>query len=924
MDDSIAQLPAPGVVGLPEIGGEGTGGRRWVLSFREGAGRSRELLGGKGAGLAEMTTIGLPVPPGFTITTDASREYQQTGLLPGDLLREVRSAMTELEVSTGRRFGDPANPLLVSVRSGASVSMPGMMDTILNLGINEDVARGIAARTGLPRFALDTYRRFVEMFGKVAMGVETRLFDEVSAGLRRRVGLATDAELPLDLMPELISAYRGAIEESAGRAVPDDPHTQLEIAISGVFGSWNGRRAIDYRSYHGISHDLGTAVNVVSMVFGNTDNDSATGVLFTRNPATGERSLYGEYLVNAQGEDVVAGTTTPTDLGGLADEMPSEYAGLENAAARLEGHYGDAQDIEFTVEQGRLYILQTRSAKRSPRAAVKMAVDMANEGLITRDEALLRIDPEQLYQLMLPVIDPTARDRAIADGGLLSTGVGASQGAATGRAVFSADDAVEAKERGYDAILVRPETRPEDVHGILAAVGIITSRGGATSHAAVVARGLGKPCVTGAESLHVDAEAGLLRYNGHTVQNGDLLTINGGTGEIFLGALETIKPRAADNPEMKTLLDWADAARRLGVWANADSAADAATALDMGAEGIGLCRTEHMFLEPSRLELMRELILAAHTSDGSEDEEAGSAFESALQSVEEVQAADFEAILRTMGTRPVVIRLLDPPLHEFLPDYAELAAEVAELERQGGTSPELAGKRRTLEAVSDLREVNPMLGMRGSRLGLMHPSIYEMQVRAIVRGAKRVSADGTTPDPEIMLPLIADVGEMQLLRGRLEKVIGELGEQLGGPAVYKIGTMIELPRAALTADKIADFADFFSFGTNDLTQTTYGFSRDDAEGKFLMRYVEEGIIPEDPFKVLDREGVGRLIKTGYGLGKGRKPGLQIGVCGEHGGDSSSIEFFHDVGLDYVSCSPYRVPIARLAAAQAAVCSAANS
>ena len=909
-----SEIGPPVVLGNEDI----TGNKMWVLGFDDQQGFGSDLLGGKGAGLAEMTTIGMPVPPGFTITTDACREYQKTGSLPPGLLRQVHSKLRELEMSTGRRFGDPSNPLLVSVRSGASISMPGMMDTILNLGINQKITDGISESTGLPRFAFDTYRRFVEMFSKIAMGVESEVLNETEAEFRHKVGLATGAEVPLGLMPELISVYLMAIENVAGSPIPDDPFSQLEMAITAVFESWNGQRAIDYRNYHGISHDMGTAVNVVSMVFGNTDENSRTGVLFTRNPATGEKSLYGEYLVNAQGEDIVAGTTTPNPLSGLATEMPSVYTHLEDVAARLEDHYGDVQDVEFTVEQGRLYILQTRMARRSPQAAVKMAVDMAKEGRISRHEALLRVNPQQIYQLMLPVIDENVKDRAITDGDLLSIGIGASQGASTGRVVFSADEAVEVKNDGFDTILVRSETSPEDVHGILAAVGIITSRGGATSHAAVVARGLGKPCVTGAETLNIDTGAGLLSYNGHVVERGDLITIDGGTGEIFLGGLKMIKPQPGGNPYMKKLLEWADDARRLGVWANADSAYDAEIALELGAEGIGLCRTEHMFLEPRRLALMRELIIAAYGSTRSKDDGADMAFDAALIRLEELQISDFETILGTMGSRPVVIRLLDPPLHEFLPDYSVLSREIADMERDEVQSPELPNKRQALEAVNNLREINPMLGMRGSRLGLIYPSIYEMQVRAIVTAAVNVSGTGITPNPEIMLPLIADVGEMHSLRERLEKIIKSIGYKLGGPSEYKIGTMIELPRAAITADQIAEFADFFSFGTNDLTQTTYGFSRDDAEGKFLQEYINQGVIAEDPFQVLDQEGVGRLIKMGYSLGKGKKPGMQMGVCGEHGGDPSSIDFFHEVGLDYVSCSPYRVPVARLAAAQAAV------
>ena len=893
---------------------------QWVVCSKDGGSHLRELLGGKGAELAEMTSLGMPVPPAFTITTEACQEYYRSDKkLPEGAWDQVQEALKGLEAATGRRFGDPSNPMLVSIRSGAVISMPGMMDTVLNLGINQKVADGITKRTGNERFSLDLYRRFIQMFSNVVLGVKMSRFDDIMEQQQEKIGVSRSADLTPKDLREIISRFKSLVKEATGTEVPEDPMMQLKQAVLGVFESWNTRRAIDYRDFHGISHDLGTAVNVMVMVYGNIDDRSCTGVCFTRDPATGNNKVYGEYLVNAQGEDVVSGVATPYDIDQLATEMPRVYEELVEVTRRLESHYRDVQDVEFTVEQGKLYILQTRTAKRSARSAVRIAVDMVKEGLISEEESLLRVEPDQINQLLLPRLDEKSKEQAKADNRLLATGLGASPGGATGKVVFDANVAKEMGRRGLAVILARPETSPDDVHGMLAAAGILTSRGGTTSHAAVVARGLGKPCVTGAEGIEVNPEEGYLRYNGTTVNEGEEISMDGSTGEVFQGSIASIQPRASSQKDMMELLTWADKVRKLGIWANADCPRDAETALELGAEGIGLCRTEHMFFEPERLALVREMILAAHVlGQRPDDSKIRQKYLRSLEQLEEFQTDDFENIFRVMKDRPVVIRLLDPPLHEFLPNRDELLEEVIELRVRGNDPASLSEKEELLAILDEMREANPMLGLRGCRLGLKYPEIYAMQARAIIAAASKVAREGVPVHPEIMVPLVGHGNEMRLVRERLEETIENYLKHTGRRIEYKIGTMIEIPRAALTADEIAETAEFFSFGTNDLTQTTFGYSRDDAEGKFLKSYKEEGIIAQDPFEVLDKKDVGQLIRLAASLGKRTRPNLTLGICGEHGGDPSSIEFCHAIGLDYVSCSPYRVPVARLAAARAAL------
>ena len=803
--------------------------------------------------------------------------------------------------------------------------MPGMMDTVLDLGINENVVRSIASRSGSQRFALDLYRRFIHMFGKVVLGIDGALFDTVMDRQLKDSGVRHSGDLGADDMRDVVEYFKHIVAKAADRPVPEDPWDQLTLAILGVFDSWHGRRAAEYRRYHGIPDALGTAVSVVSMVYGNMDESSCTGVMFTRDPSTGRNALYGEYLANAQGEDVVAGGTTPNDLEQLAVDMPRVYDQLRGVASKLEAHYRDAQDVEFTVEQGRLYILQTRTAKRSAKAAATMAVEMARAGLVSKNEALMRVDSGQFHQLLLPGLREAAMEEARGLGRLLATGSGTAPGGATGTVVLDPDRAEALAKQGVSVILARPETTAEDIHGMLASSGILTSRGGSTSHAAVVARGLGKPCVIGAEAVEVNTEDRLLRCGSVTVAEGELISIDGSTGEVFLGEVETIAPSILDHGDVATLLGWADDVRSLGVWANADTAEDARTALNFGAEGIGLCRTEHMFFEPERLSLVQEMILAAHVSAKRPDD-AGlrEDYLDVLEKIMEIQVRDFEDLFGVMEGRPTVIRLLDPPLHEFLPNYKALLTQVMELRSNGHDRSQLAEKEETLAAVEELREANPMLGLRGARLGLMYPEIYETQVRAIVTAASNAVRRGESARPQIMLPLVSDARERARLRERLQRTINDTEYQTGVSVRCEIGAMIEVPRAALTTAAIAQSADFFSFGTNDLTQTTYGFSRDDAEGKFLARYLEDGILPLDPFQQLDTQGVGWLVARGCELGRSVRPDLKIGICGEHGGDPASIQFFHETGLDYVSCSPYRVPVARLAAAQAAIRAGARS
>jgi pyruvate,orthophosphate dikinase len=877
-----------------------------VYLFEEGSADMRDLLGGKGANLAEMTNIGLPVPPGFTITTDVCRGYMKRLRLPDGLMQEVREKMQIVEGRVGKKFGDPHNPLLVSVRSGAKFSMPGMMDTILNLGLNDATAEGMIRLTNNPRFVYDAYRRFIMMFSDVVMDIPKRYFEARFDALKERLGVTQDTDVPADALRELVGEFKQIVRDF-GKEFPEDPYQQLEMAIEAVFRSWNNERAVIYREREKIPHDLGTACNVQAMVFGNMGDDSGTGVAFTRNPATGERELYGEFLPNAQGEDVVAGIRTPLPLSALHERMPEVYAQLLEIAERLERHYRDMMDLEFTVERGRLWMLQCRVGKRTGKAAVKIAVDMAKEGLIGRDEAVLRVQPKQLDQLLHPQFDETAL--ASGEYPLLAQGLGASPGAASGRAVFDSKRAMELGKT-EPVILVRPETNPDDVGGMLASKGILTARGGNTSHAAVVARGFGIPCVVGCEAISVDEHENLftVQVDGQTVvvREGDFISIDGSTGKVYKGAVPTVAPELSE--DLHTLLRWADEFRRLRVRANADNPHDAAKALEFGAEGIGLARTEHMFFGEERLPIMQEMILAKTEKERRE----------ALSRLLPFQRRDFFEIFEVMRGLPVTIRLIDPPLHEFLPRYEDLLREVAQLEITAPDSETLAEKRRLLQRVEELREANPMLGLRGVRLSLLYPEIVEMQVAAILEAAAEAQRRGYEPHVEIMIPLVGHVNELKLAREHLERVAKEVMEREGVRVDYKFGTMIEIPRAALTADEIAQYAQFFSFGTNDLTQTTFGYSRDDAEGKFLAYYVEHKILPENPFITLDRDGVGKLIRMAFDLGRAVRPDLKVGICGEHGGDPDSIAFCHEVGLDYVSCSPFRVPIARLAAAQAAL------
>jgi pyruvate, orthophosphate dikinase len=852
---------------------------RYVYDFDERADGGRELLGGKGIGLAEMTQLGIPVPAGFTITTDACRAYMREGGLPQGLMAEVDRHVTALEERSGKRFGDERDPLLVSVRSGAAVSMPGMMDTILNLGMNDVAVAGLAATTGNARFANDSYRRLIQMYGEVVEGIPGDRFERALGDLKRARGVQADTDLSADDLAELIATFKRIYDERTGRGFPQDAREQLERAVTAVFESWQNPRAHVYRRTYGISDDLGTAVNVVQMVFGNKGDSSATGVAFTRDPSTGEVGVYGEFLVNAQGEDVVSGVRTPRPLPELERVLPEAYREFLEVMHRLEQHYADMQDIEFTIEEGRLYLLQTRTAKRTAAAALKGAVSMVEEGLISREEAVARIDSRQLDQLLHPMLDPNA------DFEVAAKGLNASPGAACGQVVFDADTAEERGKAGEPVILVSWETTPDDIHGLIQSRGVLTAHGGMTSHAAVVARGMGKPCVAGCEGLTLDLAAKTAKLNGHDLAEGDVITIDGGTGRVIIGAVALVPPQI--NEDFETILCWADDLRRLRVRANADTPEDAARAREFGAEGIGLCRTEHMFMQQERLPVVQEMILAY--------DEAGR--RAALERLLPMQQSDFEGIFEAMAGLPVTIRLLDPPLHEFLPDLEEATDE------------------RMRDRIKALREANPMLGTRGCRLGLQWPEIYEVQVRAIVRAAAAVrDRTGEAPLVEIMHPLVGFAEEL----ARLRELTIRTAEEEGCDIPYLVGTMIELPRACVRADEIAAHADFFSFGTNDLTQTALGFSRDDAEGKFLTRYLDDGILEANPFETIDVEGVGELMRIGVERGRATREDLKIGICGEHGGEAKSVAFCHRLGLDYVSCSPYRVPLARLAAAQAAL------
>lgn len=873
-----------------------------VNSFKNGSKENLELLGGKGAHLAEMTKAGLPVPPGFTITTDVCRQFYSSGMmLPAGLMDEVRAALGELEQAQDRQFGNPARPLLVSVRSGSVTSMPGMMDTILNLGLNDETVEGLAKITGNRRFALDSYRRFIQMYGSVVSGIEGIQFERILQKEKSAAGCEDDGNLPEASLASLIQQFKRLYEQRAGKPFPQDVNEQLKKAVEAVFLSWSSPRAKVYRKVHHIPEHQGTAVNVQCMVFGNMGETSGTGVLFSRNPSTGEKELFGEFLINAQGEDVVGGTRTPSPIADLQTTMPHVYEELSACARQLELHYKDMQDIEFTVENGKLYLLQTRSAKRNAGAAMKVAADMVNEGLITKEEALMRIDVQHLNHLLHRSIDLDAGQPALA------TGLPASPGAASGQVVFDADLADEWKRAGKQVVLVSLETTPEDIHGVIASEGILTLRGGMTSHAAVVARGMGKPCVCGCETLQLDEAQKLLISQGQRIHEGEWITIDGGTGTVYAGRLEL---KEADiSPELLLILQWADEIRSMRVLANADSPQDARKAREFGAEGIGLCRTEHMFMSPTRVPIVQQMILAENESER----------QLALDKLLPMQRCDFEEIFKEMDGFPVTIRLLDPPLHEFLPDVEELTERLAEVRSSKGDSrKEQSELERMIRRVRELQETNPMLGQRGCRLGIMFPEIYEMQIEAIFKAALRSIQNGVTVIPNVMIPLVGHVNELHLLRKLVDQVaLQVLGEERRN-CPYKVGTMIEVPRAALTAGEIARSADFFSFGTNDLTQMTFGYSRDDAEGKFLTHYIENKLLPENPFQVLDTEGVGKLIEMAVIQGRSRNPVLTTSICGEHGGDPQSILFCQQIDLDYVSSSPYRLPVARIAAAQAAI------
>ncbi len=901
--------------------------KQWVYLSRNGEQEYAKLLGrpptldemkiifgGKGAGLMAMTSSGAPVPPSFTITTEACVAYMKTGQFPEGMWEQTLEAMKDLEAQTGKKFGDPNNPLLVSVRSGARSSMPGMMDTVLNLGLNEETRAALARLTGNEWFSYDAYRRFITMFSDIVMGYKREHFEHKLEQLKQREGVKLDTEVSLDGLKWLVEEYKKMYQDRFGEPFPTDPYKQLELAIKAVFNSWNGERAVAYREHEGIPHDWGTAVNVCTMVFGNMGNDSATGVSFSRDPTTGEKVLYGEFLINAQGEDVVAGIRTPHKISALKELMPQVYEQYIKIVDMLERHYRDMQDMEFTIERGKLWMLQTRNGKRTSAANVKIAVDMAKEGIITKEEALMRVKPEDVDMLLRDTIDPNAPKTRIAKG------LNASPGAAVGIAVFDAKRAKALAAEGKAVVLVRPETNPDDVPGMLVSKGVLTQKGGATSHAAVVARGNNIPCVAGCEEIIVDpARKQFTAPGGVVVKEGDTISIDGFNGVVYLGAVPLIKGEYAKQTDLITLLEWADEVRRLGVRTNADYPHDARVAVQMGAEGIGLCRTEHMFFDPRARDAVVRMIMATT------DEERQTALDEMLP----IQEQDFEGIFEAMNGKPVIMRLIDPPMHEFLPPREQLTEEVYNLkleiltqthtfEKLDELRAELDRKEKMLQVVNNLWEVNPMMGLRGCRAGIMYKGLTEMQTRAYFQAACRCAKRGIDVHPEVMIPLVGHVNELKLERSKLEAVAKQVMEEEGIQVPAMFGTMIEVPRAALTSTEIAPYAQFYSFGTNDLTQMTYGYSRDDAEGKFLLQYVERGILPQNPFQSLDQIGVGRLIDMCVKEGKAVNPKLEVGICGEHGGDPASIDFCHRVGLDYVSCSPYRVPVARLAAAQAKI------
>ena len=882
---------------------------KWVYSFgkdkNEGDTSMRNLLGGKGCNLAEMAGLGLPVPPGFTITTEVCTAYYENDeQYPSELKTQVEAALASVEAQMGCKFGDSSNPLLVSVRSGARVSMPGMMDTVLNLGLNDETVKGLEAQSGDARFAWDSYRRFIQMYGDVVLGVDHHEFEDVIDRYKRDTDLRNDTEITAEGWQEIVDEYKAVVERETGKPFPADPQEQLWGAIGAVFGSWMAPRAITYRRINEIPEGWGTAVNVQSMVFGNMGDDCATGVCFTRDPATGENYFYGEYLINAQGEDVVAGIRTPqsltkkgremegSDMPSMEESMPKVFKELDDVRLKLETHYKDMQDLEFTVQKDQLFMLQTRSGKRTAKAALKIAVDMVNEGLITQEEALLRVDPQSLDQLLHPTLDPNASKDVV------TKGLPASPGAACGKVVFSSEEAEAQANAGQSVILCRQETSPEDISGMHASAGILTSRGGMTSHAAVVARGMGTCCVAGAGELNIDVKSKVIRTAGREIREGDIITLDGSTGEVMFGAVDTIQPELSG--DFGILMGWADERRRMKVRTNAETPLDAKTAIDFGAEGIGLCRTEHMFFDPERIQNVREMIFATTKADRA----------AALEKLLPAQRSDFAELFEIMAGLPVTVRLLDPPLHEFLPHSEEDTANFAKV---AGLETEEVAQR-----LNDLHESNPMLGHRGCRLGITYPEIYEMQARAIFEGAIEAAAKtGQTVTPEVMIPLVGDKAELDILRARVEAIAADVFGEKDASVEYTVGTMIELPRACLTADEIAQSADFFSFGTNDLTQTCLGMSRDDA-ANFLPEYVGKGIYERDPFASIDVDGVGRLVELAAKGGRATREDIKLGICGEHGGDPASIAFCESVGLDYVSCSPYRVPIARLAAAQASI------